>query len=101
MVLAQAVAFGSAYLLGASNASFLLVLPVYHEIHYLYFTYATARRTAVNCGNSRKATHQATQGLDAQSSFNARRLLPREVKFAASYLVIGKRVSAIEFSMGI
>ena len=46
MVLAHAVAFGSAYVLGASNASFLLVLAVHHEVQYLYFTYAMARRPA-------------------------------------------------------
>ena len=43
VVLAHAVAFGSAYVLGATNASFLLVLVVHHEVQYLYFTYAVAR----------------------------------------------------------
>jgi hypothetical protein len=38
VVLAHAVAFGSGYALGASNASFLLVLAVHHEVQYLYFT---------------------------------------------------------------
>ena len=47
VVLAHAVAFGSGYALGASNASFLLVLAVHHEVQYLYFTYAMARRTRV------------------------------------------------------
>ena len=42
-MLAHAVAFGSAYVLGATNASFLLVLAVHHEVQYLYFTYAMAR----------------------------------------------------------
>jgi hypothetical protein len=32
------VAFSSGYALGASNASFLLVLAVHHEVQYLYFT---------------------------------------------------------------
>jgi hypothetical protein len=41
---AHDVAFGSGYVLGASNASFLLVLAVHHEVQYLYFTYAMARR---------------------------------------------------------
>ena len=45
VVLAHAVAFGSAYVLGATNASFLLVLAVHHEVQYLYFTYAMARRS--------------------------------------------------------
>ena len=43
VVLAHAVAFGSAYVLGATNASFLFVLAVHHEVQYLYFTYAMAR----------------------------------------------------------
>ena len=43
VVIAHAVAFGSAYVLGATNASFLLVLAVHHEVQYLYFTYAMAR----------------------------------------------------------
>ncbi|HEY1374091.1 MAG TPA: hypothetical protein VGH50_16585 [Candidatus Binatia bacterium] len=46
IVLAHAAAFGSSYALGASNASFLLVLAVHHEVQYLYFTYAMARRPA-------------------------------------------------------
>ena len=44
IVLAHAVAFNSSYALGATNASFLLVLAVYHEVQYLYFTYAMSRR---------------------------------------------------------
>ena len=43
VVLAHAVAFGSAYVLSATSASFLLVLAVHHEVQYLYFTYAMAR----------------------------------------------------------
>ena len=39
-MVAHAVVFGSAYVLGATNASFLLVLAVHHELQYLYFTYA-------------------------------------------------------------
>ena len=45
LVLANAVAFGSAYVLGAWTASFILVLAVHHEVQYLYFTYAVARRS--------------------------------------------------------
>ena len=44
LVVANAVAFGSAYVLGAWTASFVLVLAVHHEVQYLYFTYAVARR---------------------------------------------------------
>jgi len=46
VVLAHAVAFGSGYALGASNASFLFALGIYHEVQYLYFTCAMARRPA-------------------------------------------------------
>jgi hypothetical protein len=44
LVMANAVAFGSAYVVGAWAASFVLVLAVHHEVQYLYFTYAVARR---------------------------------------------------------
>jgi hypothetical protein len=44
LVVANAVAFGSAYVLGAWTASYVLVLAVHHELQYLYFTYAVARR---------------------------------------------------------
>jgi hypothetical protein len=44
VVLAHAVAFGSSYLFGASNAAFLFVLAVHHEVQYLHFTYAMSRR---------------------------------------------------------
>jgi len=44
VVAANAIAFGSAYVLGAWNVSFILVLVVHHEVQYLYFTYAMARR---------------------------------------------------------
>lgn len=44
LVVANAVAFGSAYVLGAWSMSFILVLAIHHEVQYLYFTYAVARR---------------------------------------------------------
>ncbi len=44
LVTAHALAFGSAYVLGAWSVSFILVLAVHHEVQYLYFTYALARR---------------------------------------------------------
>jgi hypothetical protein len=56
VVLSHAVAFGSGYALGASNASFLLVLAVHHEVQYLYFAYAMSRRFAVNGSANRDAT---------------------------------------------
>ena len=48
LVLANAVAFGSAYVVGAWSVSFILVLAVHHEVQYLYFTYAVARRDEVS-----------------------------------------------------
>ena len=45
-VIANALAFGSAYVLGAWTVGFILVLALHHEIQYLYFTYAVARRPA-------------------------------------------------------
>jgi hypothetical protein len=48
VVFAHSVAFGSAYLLGAVNASFLLVLTVHHEVQYIYFVFAFSRRLSAN-----------------------------------------------------
>ena len=59
VVLAHAVAFGSGYVLGASNASFLLVLAVHHEVQYLYFAYAMSRRSAIVSGACKSATDGA------------------------------------------
>src|SRR4029453_353817 len=59
VVLAHAVAFGSGYALGASNASFLLVLAVHHEVQYLYFAYAMSRRSAILSGACKSATDGA------------------------------------------
>jgi hypothetical protein len=54
LVAANALAFGSAYVLGARNESFILVLVVQHELQYLYFTYAMTRRsTGVHAGELR------------------------------------------------
>ena len=44
LVLANALGFGSAYVLGAWTSSFVLVLAIHHEVQYLYFTYAVARQ---------------------------------------------------------
>ena len=52
LVVVNAVAFGSAYVLGAWTASFVLVLAVHHEVQYLYFTYAVARRAEASGGHS-------------------------------------------------
>jgi hypothetical protein len=50
LVLVNALAFGSAYVVGAWAASFILVLAVHHEVQYLYFTYAVARRADAGRG---------------------------------------------------
>jgi hypothetical protein len=46
LVLAHVVAFGSAYLLGAWDLSFIIVIAIHHEIQYLFFAYAIARKQA-------------------------------------------------------
>jgi hypothetical protein len=46
LVIANAIAFGSAYVLGAWTVGFILVLALHHEVQYLYFTYAVARTPA-------------------------------------------------------
>jgi hypothetical protein len=81
VVLAHAVAFGSRYVLGAANASFLLVLAVHHEVQYLYFTYAMARRR----GNF----HAVSQvGIDVamRASNQDGRVLRNEAGGAASFI---------------
>jgi len=80
VVVAHAVAFGSGYVLGASNASYLLVLAVHHEVQYLSFTGAMARRRAPvqspsvhSAINETYLTHVSTveRGLRAEASFIA------------------------------
>lgn len=46
LVVANALAFGSAYVLGAWTPSFILVLVLHHEVQYLAFTWAMARNGA-------------------------------------------------------
>ncbi len=71
VVLAHGVAFGSGYVLGASNVSFLLVLAVHHEVQYLYFTYAMARRPG-NFPEVAKTAHGlATIELNSIASDNS------------------------------
>jgi len=43
LVVTNAMAFGSAYVVGAWQPSFILVLVIHHEVQYLAFTYAMAR----------------------------------------------------------
>lgn len=85
VVLAHAAAFGSSYALGASTASFLLVLAVHHEVQYLYFTYAMTRRPGGFHAMSRTGSEPAPNGFE--SSIGADRKLPTEARHAASFLV--------------
>ena len=87
MVLAHCVAFGSGYVLGASNVAFLLVLAVHHEVQYLYFAYAMARRQG-NFTQAAKTAHgQATIKLNSLASDNVGQVLQTEIKSAASFLL--------------
>jgi hypothetical protein len=86
VVLAHAIAFGSGYVLGASNASFLLVLAVHHEVQYLYFTYAVARRSATLNGSKMDERSVMTEP-GSKASYNADPFSRPELKFAASFLI--------------
>jgi hypothetical protein len=86
VVLAHGVAFGSGYVLGGSNVSFLLVLAVHHEVQYLYFTYAMARRPGSFPQATKTANDPATIALNSKASDNLDRALHSEVKSAASFL---------------
>src|SRR5262245_13219651 len=81
VVLAHALAFGSGYVFGAANASFLLVLAVHHEVQYLYFTYAMARHS----GNIQKSP--VSENTASESSANAGSTRRSDPKFAASFLL--------------
>jgi hypothetical protein len=87
VVLAHAVAFGSGYALGASNASFLLVLAVHHEVQYLYFTYAMFRRPVNLPAKSVSGMDRTITGSDWQASIRARRTFRTEMEHGASFLV--------------
>ena len=87
VVLAHAVAFGSGYVLGAQNASFLLVLAVHHEVQYLYFVYATVCRP----GDRQPISDPQTDAPPAASGLNAshdrRSGFRAEIKQMARFLV--------------
>ena len=87
VVLAHAIAFGSAYALGASNASFVLVLAVYHEVQYLYFTYAMARRPATYNQVIETGTGLLRGNFGFKASYNRDRQPLLDVKSAAAFLV--------------
>jgi hypothetical protein len=87
VVLANAVAFGSGYALGASNASFLLVLAVHHEVQYLYFTYAMTRRSASLPEESKTGIDAPVKFLDTKASCKIGNEGRTEVERAASFAV--------------
>jgi hypothetical protein len=87
VVLAHAVAFGSGYALGASNASFLLVLAVHHEVQYLYFTYAMARHSSGSHAVSEAGIDATMKDLHAKASNHYGEALRTEAGHAASFLV--------------
>jgi hypothetical protein len=84
------VAFSSGYALGASNASFLLVLAVHHEVQYLYFTYAMARHRGSFYAASQTGA-EAKKDLDAYPSCKDGGALRTEAGHATSFL--GGRLS--------
>jgi len=86
VVLAHAVAFGSGYVLGASNASFLLVLAVHHEVQYLYFAYAMSRRSAIVAGASKHETDRAMRH-SCSTALSREDDVRFELKHTASFLV--------------
>jgi hypothetical protein len=87
VVLAHAAAFGSGYVLGASNASFLLVLAVHHEVQYLYFAYAMFRRPVNLPAMSGSCVDRATGGSDSKASIQRGGTFRSEAERGAAFLV--------------
>jgi hypothetical protein len=85
VVLAHGVAFGSGYVLGASNAAFLLVLAVHHEVQYLYFTYAVSRPAGFR-DRSQTAMEPAMNRSGAQL-IETRRRFQTELRHATTFAV--------------
>jgi hypothetical protein len=86
IVLAHSVAFGSAYALGASTPSFLLVLAVHHEVQYLYFTYAMSRRTVTNHQRSKTRNDAAPALGVADAPCRTRSKARGELRHAGYFL---------------
>jgi hypothetical protein len=82
VVLAHAVAFASGYVLGATNASYLLVLAVHHEIQYISFTCAMARRTK---NFQSLAIHSAIHGVYSKNLCSVGRRFRAELSFIGSF----------------
>jgi hypothetical protein len=87
VVMANAVAFGSGYVLGAANASYLLVLAVHHEVQYLYFAYAMARRPQSIHAPNNAEIDGATRGLEVRTSSQSKSAVRTELEHTASFLV--------------
>ena len=85
VVLAHAVAFGSGYVLGASNASFLLVLAVHHEVQYLYFTYAVSR--VASSSDQSLTNRNPAMNLPPAHSTKPQRRLQSEWRHAAAFSI--------------
>jgi hypothetical protein len=86
VVLAHAVAFGSSYVLGASNASYMLVLAVHHEVQYLYFAYAMSRRSALHSEAGKTETNRAMSASYPTALCKREDAVRSELKHAASFL---------------
>jgi len=82
-VVAHAVAFGSGYVLGASNASYLLVIAVHHEVQYLSFTWAMARHRTHSQSFTCHSTARDVSLIDLR---RAERGIRGEASFIASFL---------------
>lgn len=87
VVAAHAVAFGSAYALGAANASFILVLAVHHEVQYLYFTYAAASRPVSNNGAVPTAMDLSANSLGLKAAHHLGRAPRPELNSAAAFML--------------
>ena len=87
VVLAHAVAFGSGYVLGAANASFLLVVAVHHEVQYLYFAYAMARRSKCPDEGSKSGPSPILFASERNASWKAKPLNRNESSDAVSFFI--------------
>ena len=87
VVLAHAVGFGSGYVLGASNTSFLLVLAVHHEVQYLCFAYAMGRRSGSDQRAPENKTDRAIGGYYGTAPFKREGVFRSELKHAACFVV--------------
>jgi hypothetical protein len=87
VVLAHAVAFGSGYLAGAWNGSYLLILAVHHEVQYLYFTYAMARRSTDCRAASQAAIAALPQDPQARAANSQGEALLAEIGHAAAFMI--------------